>query len=99
MDDIDGLLRKLKEIEELMTFPTVPGHVDRAGELAMSIARAAPHRTAAAHGSVADLAMKVVSEVNAMRATQLPLSPSNGRLNAALWRLRLALQQAKSRRQ
>ena len=89
--DIDGLLRNLKEIEELMTFPSVAGHVERACELATSIARGAPH------GSIADLAMKVISEVHALRATALPLKPSNGRLNAALWRLRLALQWAKSR--
>ena len=90
-ENFDDLLSKLKEMEQLLTFPSVPGHLDRANELALAIARATRF------GEIANLAMKVISEANALRGTALPLKAATGRLNAALWRLRLALQEAKSR--
>jgi hypothetical protein len=37
-----------------------------------------------------------MSTGHALRSCELPLQPSYGRLNGALWRLRLALQQASS---
>jgi len=55
----------------------------------MSIARQAP-----ADG-VANLAMQLITEVDALKESELPLSTSNVHLNKILWRLRLALEQAK----
>jgi hypothetical protein len=87
---VENALHSLKEIEELLRFSSVAGHVDRATVLLTAIARAAPS------GEIANLAMKVISEAHALRSCELPLQPSYGRLNGALWRLRLALQQASS---
>ena len=87
---VENPLSSLKEIEELLRFSSVAGHVDRATVLLTAIARAAPD------GAIANLAMKVISEAHALRGCELPLQPSYGRLNSALWRLRLALQQASS---
>ena len=86
----DELLAQLKEMEELLQFPGVPGHVARASQLAIGIARAAPS------GAIANLAMHVISEANALRGAPLGLKPDRANLNKALWRLRLALQQARS---
>ena len=86
----DELLAQLKEMEELLQFPGVPGHVARAAQLAIGIARAA------SGGGIPSLAMRVISEANALREAALGLRPDRGNLNAALWRLRLALQQARS---
>jgi hypothetical protein len=89
---LDELLARLKEMEELLQFPGVSGHVMRATKLALSIAREAPQ------GRVANLAMRVISETHAMRQPALPLRPDRTQLNTALWRLRLALQELKSGR-
>ena len=86
----DSLLSLLKEMEELLQFPTVAGHVEAAARLATQIARSTHE------GTIANLAMKVISEVNALRSSPLPLTPSRVNLNRALWHLRLALQGAKS---
>jgi len=88
--DIDALLSDLKEIEELLQFPSVPGHMQKSMRLATTIARRAPS------GDISNLAMRVVSEALALRGVPLPLRPDRANLNKALWRLRLALQQAKS---
>ena len=88
---LDELLGRLKEMEELLQFPGVYGHVVRASQLALSIARDAPP------GRVANLAMRVISEAQAMREAALPLKADRTKLNTALWRLRLALQEVKSR--
>ena len=85
---IEELLASLKEIEELLQFPGVPGHVHAATLLATRIAKNAPE------GRIANLAMRVISEANALRESALPLRPDRSGLNAALWRLRIALQQA-----
>jgi|SRR5688500_11106342 hypothetical protein len=87
---LDELLARLKEMEELLQFPSVSGHVVRASKLALSIARDAPP------GRIANLAMRVISEAQAMRQGALPLKPDRTNLNTALWRLRLALQELKS---
>jgi hypothetical protein len=87
---LDELLAQLKEMEELLQFPGVPGHVARASALALAVARAAPS------GRIANLAMRVMSEANAMREAPLGLRPDRTELNCALWRLRLALQEEKS---
>ena len=59
--DIDRLLSRLKELEELLTFPSVPGHMEKASELALSLARNAPN------GNIANLAMKLLSEITIRR--------------------------------
>ena len=87
---LDELLARLKEMEELLQFPGVAGHVVRATQLATSIAREAPH------GRIANLAMRVISEAHALRDAALPLKPDRTGLNTVLWRLRLALQEARS---
>jgi hypothetical protein len=40
--EVDDLLAKLKEAEELLQFPAVAGHVERASRLFLRIARCAP---------------------------------------------------------
>jgi hypothetical protein len=87
--DLDDLLSRLKEVEELLRFPGVSGHVERAGTLALSIARKAPN------GATANLAMQVITEANALRRSALPVNPEGSSLNSLVSRLRLALQEAK----
>ena len=87
---INELLAQLKEAEELLRFPSVPGHVDRGTELLLSIARSAPS------GGITNLAMQAISEASALRPSALSLTADYGKLNRILWRLRLALQQASS---
>jgi hypothetical protein len=84
--DFGGLLSSLKEIEELLQFPGVPGHIDKANALALRIARAA------GSGLISNLAMRVISEAVKLRGT----SGDRKDLNHALWHLRIALQEAKS---
>jgi hypothetical protein len=85
--DIEALLSSLREIEELLQFPGVPGHIQKANVLAMRIARMA------ASGPISNLAMKVISEAMKLRVA----STDRKSLNHALWHLRIALQEAKSR--
>lgn len=87
---MDQMLAWLKELEELLQFPTVAGHVERAERLATLIARGS------GEGRIANLAMQVVSEMSALRNTPLALRPDRARLNQVLWHLRFALAQAKS---
>ena len=84
--DFGGLLSSLREIEALLQFPGVPGHIDKANVLAMRIAR-----TAGA-GPISNLAMRVISESVKLRGA----SGDRTGLNHALWHLRIALQEAKS---
>jgi hypothetical protein len=88
---IDALLSDLKEIEELLQFPGVTGHMRKSMRLATTIARRAPR------GDISNLAMRVISEALALRTVPLPLKPDRGNLNKALWRLRIALQEVKSK--
>lgn len=85
--DLQAFLSSLKEIEELLQFPGEPGHIDRANLLAMQIARNA------GSGPISNMAMKVISEAVKLRTT----SGARQDLNQALWHLRIALQEAKSR--
>jgi len=55
----------------------------------MSIARQAPN------DGVATLAMQLATEVDALKESELPLATGNVHLNKILWKLRLALEQAK----
>jgi hypothetical protein len=84
--DVDDLLSRLKEIEELLRFPAVEGHVTRAEALALSIAR----RIKA--GPISHLAMQVISEANALRPGALPIRPDDGKLQALISKLRAALE-------
>ena len=86
--DVDELLSRLKKIEELLRFPEVTDNVDAANALALAIARSAPR------SGVAELARKVMRTANALRASGQPLRGDDIGLNKALWRLRLAIQEA-----
>jgi hypothetical protein len=85
--EFEALLATLKEIEALLQFPGVPGHIDKANLLAMRIARTAGDEP------IANLAMKAISEANKLRAAPTERSE----LNHVLWHLRIAVQEAKSR--
>jgi hypothetical protein len=85
--DLNRLLACVKEMEELLQFPTVRGHLEKATKLALLIARNAPK------GRIANLAMRVISEANALRSGSLPLKADRTKLNQALWHLRLAIQE------
>jgi hypothetical protein len=87
--DIDDLLSRLKEIEELLQFPAVEGHLKRTETLALSIARKAPT------GAASNLAMRVVSEVSALRPGAMPVKSNDARLHGVLRELRIALEEAK----
>lgn len=84
--DVQDLLSRVREMEELLRFPSVPGHLQRAERLAMSIARATRE------GPVSHLAMQVISEANALRPGSLPLRADESRLRSLLEALREALQ-------
>jgi hypothetical protein len=84
--DVDDLLSRLKEIEELLRFPAVEGHVKRAETLALSIARRVKS------GPISHLAMQVTSEANALRPGSLPIKPDDGKLQALIVQLRHALE-------
>src|SRR5713226_2958586 len=84
--EVDELFSRVKQIEDLVRLPGVIGHFASAESLAVSIARQAPT------DGVASLAMQLITEVNAMKESELPLSTSNVHLNKILWRLRLGLE-------
>jgi hypothetical protein len=84
--DLDDLLSRLKEIEELLRFPAVEGHVKRAETLALSIARRVKS------GPISNLAMQLISEANSLRPGSLPIKPDDGKLQAVIAKLRLALE-------
>jgi hypothetical protein len=88
--DLNGLLASVKEMEELLQFPSVAGHVEKANKLAVLIARNAPS------GAIANLAMRALSEANALKGSVLPLRPDRTKLNQTLWHLRMAIQAVKS---
>jgi hypothetical protein len=88
--DLDDLLSRLKEMEELLRFASVAGHLARAEALAISIARNAPN------GRTADLAMQALSEMNRLRRPgNAGLLQNQGAIDQVLQRVRLALQEAR----
>ena len=89
MHGIDRLLSRLKEIESLIRTPSVIGHYASASSLAGSIAKRAPTE------SIANLAVRLAAELDALKVEELPLSPSNIHINKTLSKLRLALERAK----
>jgi hypothetical protein len=87
--DLDDLLSRVKEMEELLHFPKVKGHIERASTLAVSIARNAPT------GGVANLAMQAMSAAIELRRQSAAQSPPDEGVARALERLRVALQEAR----
>ena len=87
--EVDELLLRVAEIEDLVRFPSVIGHFASAKSLAMLIA------SHAATEGVANLATQLANEFDALGETEPPLSTSNIRLNKLVWKLRRALEQAR----
>lgn len=80
--NIDALLAKVSEIEELLSLPaSVHGRADRISGIAYGIASNAPNR------SIADLARKVTSEAR---------EPDSRRIGTYLTHLRAELEAAKA---
>lgn len=77
----DSLLDKVKEAEELLQFPAVPGHVARASSLLLAIARKAPSI------AVRDAAMKAITLTGAAK-NAAPLSNDAANLRELLSRIR-----------
>jgi hypothetical protein len=86
--DFDDLLSRVKEIEELLQFPSLSGHIERANALAVSVARRAP-------SPIPHLAMLVADAVNEIR-----LNPQDreaqSRFRAAIAQLREAIEVKRS---
>jgi hypothetical protein len=79
-------------MEDLLRFPTVEGRMLLSVMLALSIARAAPNP------EVRELAMQVITEVNALRRTALTIKLNEGAFNKLawrLWRLRWSLEESR----
>lgn len=86
--DFDDLLSRVKEIDELVQFPSLSGHIERANRLAVSVARSAP-------SPIPNLAMLVSNAANEIR--QDPRQPeAHDRLREAIARLRAAIDDKKS---
>ena len=84
--DFDDLLSRLKEIENLLQFPTVAGHIERANHLALSMARGTP-------GPIPNLAMLLTSAANRLR--QGPADPdADDSVQKLISRLQMAIEQA-----
>jgi hypothetical protein len=85
---VEEMMLRLDELQQLLQFPTVDGHAEKAGGLAMYIARSAPS------GHIAKLAMQMMSAASELRER------NNGEMrpafDTALTDLRLALQQAQN---
>lgn len=80
------MLAQVKEIENLVRFADVPGNVNKASTLALSIARNAPD-------TIAGRALQLLDAVNAWERSGEPRA-EDIQLSKALWRLRVALQDA-----
>jgi hypothetical protein len=86
--DIDGPLSRLKELEKLLNFPSVGGHIEEASKLALSLARNAPN------GKVANLAMKLLSEITIRRRRGMNPETDIVELGTVVRLLRAALLEA-----
>jgi hypothetical protein len=84
--DVGDLLSRLTEVEELLRFPTVKGHLERACKLLVSIARNAPT------GPIGDLSMRLTSDASALARSRPDASQQT--LEASIKQLRSALQEA-----
>ena len=83
------MLSRLAEIESLIRTPSVIGHHASASALARSIAKQGPTE------GIVNLAARLAAELDALKAEELPVSPSNIHINKTLSKLRLALERAK----
>jgi hypothetical protein len=86
--DFDDLLSRVKEIDELLQFPSLSGHIERANRLAVSIARSAP-------GPLPNLAMLVSNAANDIRQKTNDRE-AHDRVREAIARLRAAIEDKKS---
>jgi hypothetical protein len=87
---LEEALLRIREAQELLRFPGVSGHVDKATKLMTYIARTAPS------GGIANIAMQVISEAEALHPrSDLPLKPDDGKLNSLLSRLRDSIEEAR----
>jgi hypothetical protein len=84
--DLGDLLSRLTEVEELLRFPTVKGHVERACKLLVSIARNAPTR------AIGDISMRLTSDASALARSRPDASQQT--LDASIKQLRSALEEA-----
>ena len=89
MVSCDVLLHRLKQIGELLRFSEVADNITSAYDIAVSIAREAPTPWAA------ELGANVVAAIGEMKREKDPAGSNDIGLHKALWRLRLALQEAK----
>jgi hypothetical protein len=87
--DFDDLLSRVKEIDELLQFPSLSGHIERANRLAVSIARSAP-------SPIPNLAMLVSNTANDIRQNPKDREAQD-RVREAIARLRAAIEDRKSR--
>ena len=88
--DIESLLSRLTEIEELLRFPAVDGHTSRAEKVALFIARRAPG------GRASHLAMQVVSEAAVLRRGTASSTRDPTKVRALLQKLRTVLRDAQN---
>ena len=84
---LSDMLAQVKEIENLVRFADVPGNVNKASTLALSIARNAPD-------TIAGRALQLLDAVNAWERSGKPRA-EDIQLSKALWRLRVALRMRK----
>jgi hypothetical protein len=82
---VEAPLETLAEIERLLRLPLIPGQLERANRLAVSIARDAPH------GRVANLAMQLMSVVHEASRSK---NTDQARVDLAVAGLRAALSEA-----
>jgi hypothetical protein len=84
-DRLAEIAGAMAELEELLRAPLPVAHAERAGRIAVSIARAAPH------GLIANRAMQLVSALHEPRD-----DAQSAALQLALARLRLALEEVRA---
>jgi hypothetical protein len=89
--ELDDLFAILREIEDAARSPANITNMARANVLALSMAKNAPT------GGIANIAMQLVTVTNELRRSAQPPRFDDAALNKALSRLRLALQEERSR--
>jgi len=87
--DVDDLLSRLKETQELLQFPGVDGHFERAERLLVSIARHAPSP------AVAQAAMNAIT-LASLRRDPVPVNADANNVDRVLSHLRAALEEFRS---
>jgi len=89
MATYDDLLIRLKTLESLLSQANLRTSLPSAHTEAVSIAREAPTP------AIAELAAKVIAEINALKRKPDDVRTEDIPLQKALWRLRLALAEGK----